>query len=440
MAEDPLAAALASALLAGPWTEEEMTARVRETVGVPRAAWPGRLAAEVLTAVPVAPVDAPRRFAAHLARSAVLAAAVRDADRRGRPLRVVHLVLTSARMGRNRFGVPPLDGLDDLAAFLRVEPAELEWFADVRSYQRRAPGTALHHYRYRWLSKRGAPRLLEAPKPRLRELQRRLLREVLNGVPVHPAAHGFVAGRSAVTGASAHTGAPVVARFDLSSFFATVTAPNVYGRFRGLGYPEAVAHALTGLTTHRAPVHVLSAMPPGGSPGDRTAVRLWWSAAHLPQGAPTSPALANLCAAGLDRRLAGLARALDATFTRYADDLTFSGGTALRDGSQRLERAVVAIAAEEGFTVNPAKTVLRGAGSRQVVTGIVVNERPNVARDEFDRLKALLHNCVVHGPGTQDRQGHPDFRGHLAGRVGWFEAVNPEKARRLRERFDAIVW
>lgn len=438
MAEGTLADALAAALLAGPWTEPEMTARVRETVGVPRAAWPARFAAEVLTAVPVAPVDAPRRLAGLVARSPVLDAAVRDGERRDRPLTVVHRVFTAARMGHDRFGVPRLDGPDDLATLLHVEPAELDWFADVRGYQRRAPGTALHHYRYRWLAKRGVPRLLEVPKPRLRELQRRLLRAVLRPVPVHPAAHGFVPGRSAVTGARRHTGAAVVVRFDLAAFFATVTAPAVYGRFRALGYPEAVAHALTGLTTHRTPVHVLSGLPPGGSPADRTAARLWWSAAHLPQGAPTSPALANLCATGLDRRLTGLARALDATCTRYADDLTFSGGPALAAG--RLERAVAAIAADEGFTLNPAKTLVRGAGARQVVTGIVVNDHPAVPREEFDRFKALLHNCVVHGPRTQDREGHRDFRGHLAGRLGWFEAVDPVRARRLRERFDAIAW
>jgi len=271
-------------------------------------------------------------------------------------------------------------------------------------------------------------------------LQRRILHEVLDVVPVHPAAHGFVRGRSAVKGARRHTGAQVVVRFDLTAFFATVPARAVHARFRELGYPEAVAHVLTGLTTHAAPVAVVSAMPPGGSPEDRTAVRQWLSAAHLPQGAPTSPALANLCAAGLDRRLTGLARALDATCTRYVDDLTFSGGPALAAGAGRLERAVAAIAAEEGFALNRAKTLVRGAGSRQVVTGIVVNDHPAVARQEYDRLKAVLHNCVVHGPRTQNREGHPDFRGHLAGRLGWFEAVDPVRARRLRERFDAIEW
>jgi len=74
------------------------------------------------------------------------------------------------------------------------------------------------------------------------------------------------------------------------------------------------------------------------------------------------------------------------------------------------------------------------------VTGIVVNERPNATRREFDRLKATLHNCAEHGAASQNRAGHPDFRAHLLGRIGWVGSLNPERGARLRGEFDRIRW
>ncbi|WP_432541547.1 reverse transcriptase family protein [Kineococcus sp. SYSU DK002] len=435
---DPVAAALTAAFLDGPWTVPALTDGARRAVGRPRARWAGQLAARVVERFPRPPADAPRELDAFVRDCAPYAAARAAAVRAGSPLRVAHLATATTRMGRNRFGVPELDTVADLAGFLGIGVGQLEWFADVHRFQVRAGGSALHHYRARWVGKRGAPRLLEVPRPRLVALQRRVLREVLDRFEVHDAVHGFTAGRSALTGAREHVGARTVVRFDLEGFFASVPASAVHGCFRSTGYPEPVAHLLTGLVTHVTPWRDLRTMPDGGSPEERFRLRRNLSRAHLPQGAPTSPALANLCARGLDRRLAGLARSVGATFTRYADDLTFSSPTGLHP--DRLRRAVEAVVTDEGFTLNPAKTRVRGAGSRQVVTGLVVNERPNVPREEFDRLKAVLHNCVQHGPGTQDRDGHPDFRAHLLARVSRVEHVNPAKGRRLRRSFERIRW
>jgi hypothetical protein len=164
--------------------------------------------------------------------------------------------------------------------------------------------------------------------------------------------------------------------------------------------------------------------------------------AHLPQGAPSSPALANLCVLRLDRRLAGYADGCAARYTRYADDLVFSvpPGHADRLRPERLIAAVAAIAADEGLRVQPDKTRVQRAHQRQLVTGIVVNARPNLARQDFDELKAVLHNAVRFGPASQNRDQHLDFRAHLLGRIGWLQQLNPDRAARLRRSFDAIVW
>lgn len=334
-------------------------------------------------------------------------------------------------MGPSRWPVPALDTVGSLASFLGLGVGELEWFADGRGLQRRAAGVTLQHYRRRWLARPGGgARLLEVPQPRLRGLQRRILDEVLAAVPVSPWAYGFVPGRSAPAGAARHAGAAVVLSLDLAAFFASVTAARVYGLFRSAGYPEPVAWRLAGLTTVATPVAVLAGAPAG--------LRAALAVGHLPQGAPSSPALANLVAGRLDRRLAGLAAAAGATYTRYADDLTFSGDATL--GAGRVIDAAGRIVAEEGFRLQPAKTRVQRAGGRQIVTGIVVNAHPNVRRDEYDALRALLHNAARHGPASQNRAGHPDFRAHLAGRIGWVAAVNPARGDRLRAAFDRIVW
>ena len=80
------------------------------------------------------------------------------------------------------------------------------------------------------------------------------------------------------------------------------------------------------------------------------------------------------------------------------------------------------------------------AGMRQQLAGVVVNMHPNVRRDEFDRLKAILTNCVRHGPASQNRDKHTDFRAHLAGRVAHVVAMNAERGQKLRAIFDRILW
>jgi retron-type reverse transcriptase len=333
-----------------------------------------------------------------------------------------------------------IDHVGDLAERLGVAVDELDALADTRLRARRAHSQRVANYRYRWLPRPSGARLLEAPKPRLAQLQRTVLDELLSPIPVHPAAHGFVAGRSAITGAAEHVGATIVIGLDLEHFFAAITAGRIWGVLRSAGYPEPVAHLLTGLTTHASPVAALNAMPASRDTSRDFRLRRRLSAPHLPQGAPSSPQLANLVAYSLDRRLAAYALVAGARYTRYADDLTFSGGPELATRSGSLVRGVDAIVRHAGFRLNPAKTRRRVSSQRQQVTGIVVNETTNVRRSEYDLLKAILHDCVQGGPEAANRQGHNDFRAHLLGRIAWVGALNPARGDRLRISFDAITW
>ena len=335
--------------------------------------------------------------------------------------------------------IPPLATPGELATWLCLTPEDLDWFSDERNGQSHARTAQLLHYHHILTRKRsGAIRILEAPKARLKAIQRRILREILAHVPVHDRAHGFVAGRSCLTGAHIHASEAVVASFDLTAFFPSIGAPRIHGIFRSLGYPWAVARYLTGLCTTITPTSVINRL--STVPSDGATLRATYGMRHLPQGAPTSPALANLLAWRLDQRLHGLARAAGANYTRYADDLAFSGDAAFAKSLGRFSKAVGTITAEEGFALNPAKTRIMPRHTCQRVTGVVVNAHCNIARAEFDTLKAILHNCVRHGPESQNRAGVADFRRHLEGRINWLLQVNPTRAAKISGLLDRIEW
>jgi hypothetical protein len=138
-------------------------------------------------------------------------------------------------------------------------------------------------------------------------------------------------------------------------------------------------------------------------------------------------------------RLAGLASAAGASYSRYADDLAFSGGSKFRRVVDRFHLHACAIAMEEGFRVHHRKTRIMRQGVRQQLAGIVVNAHANVRRADYDRLKATLVNCVRHGLESQNRDQHRDFRSHLAGRISYVAAINPQRGEKLRRLFEQIV-
>ncbi|MGD0735797.1 MAG: reverse transcriptase family protein [Terracidiphilus sp.] len=362
-------------------------------------------------------------------------------------LRIAQWVTEPARMhpadAARRWAVPRIESVGELAAWLCMSEVGLEWFADLKRLNAQV-GTGdgpVSNYHYRVLAKKsGNIRLIEAPKKKLKELQRVILREVLEKIPLHSAAHGFQRGRSIKTFAAPHVGRRVVLRMDLRDFFPSISGPRVQALFRTAGYPVAVADLLGGICTNAAPRRMWKTLGQGLEPLTMAEARALYAWRHLPQGAPTSPALANICAYRVDCRLGGLAEAVGATYTRYADDLAFSGDEEFERCVERFAARAAAVLLEEGFQVNHRKTRVMRSGVRQYLAGLVTNERLNVVRADFDKLKAILTNCVRHGAESQNREGHPAFRMHLDGRVGFVEMVNVGKGARLRRLFEKIVW
>jgi hypothetical protein len=437
-----VARALAEAFVAGEWMPDAMADRGSRVLGH-RPAWLGALALKIWKANPT-PVDrGPRLRVAELAALISRGTGFRNAKN----LRIVEPELAPGAppprpIELAALPLPALATPGALAELLGLSTGHLGWLAERRRERKRPE--AFSHYRFHIIDKgRGRARVIEAPQPKLRRVQRRILRSILDAVPPHPSAHGFVRGRDATTFASAHAHTDVVIRVDLEDFFTSIPARRVHALFATLGYPEPVARHLTALVTLVTPGELLCRLPPVRESADLAARRRLLVALrerHLPQGAPTSPALSNLCALGLDRRLAGLADKIGARFTRYADDIAFSGGRDLARRATAVVRAIERIARDEGFRVNAGKVRIMKQSQRQELAGVVVNAGPAIARHTIDQLRAILTNCVRHGPETQNRAKVPDFRAHLRGRVAWVEHVSPQKGARLCEIFQRIRW
>ncbi len=334
------------------------------------------------------------------------------------------------------WNVPEIVEVSALAERLGLGLLALDWLADCGGYESHQTESAHPRYQVRFVPKRhGGVRVIEAPCGTLRYAQREVLRSILMQIPPHDAAHGFRPGRSVRSYVEPHVCKRVVIKLDIQDFFPSITAARVRSLFMRAGYPEDVARTLAGLTTNR-----ISRGEFRGRDLSRQFDTRKYEEAHLPQGAPTSPALANLCAFRLDMRLAGLAAASGGVYTRYADDLAFSGDDSFARGADRFVIHVMAIALEEGFAIQPRKTRVMRSSIRQRVAGVVINEWPNIARDEYDRLKATLHNCVKFGPESQNRERVVDFRQHLKGRVSYVNSLNPGRGDRLKGLFEQICW
>ncbi|NOK14531.1 reverse transcriptase family protein [Corallococcus exercitus] len=321
-------------------------------------------------------------------------------------------------------GLPTLDSAEDLAKALGLSVSKLRGFAFHRDVD-----TGSHYVTWSIPKRTGGERTITSPKPELKEAQRWVLSNVVERLPVHGAAHGFVAGRSILTNALAHRGADVVVKVDLKDFFPTVTWRRVKGLLRKGGLPENTSTLLALMSTE--------------APRERMSFRgktlhVAKGPRALPQGAPTSPGITNALCLRLDKRLSALSRKLGFTYTRYADDLTFSWTKAKAPKARRAQGAPVAVllarvkdvVETEGFTVHPDKTRVARKGSRQRVTGLVVNEAKEgtpaarVPRDVVRRLRAAIHNRQKGKPG---REG--ESLEQLKGMAAFLYMTDPVKGR-----------
>lgn len=293
---------------------------------------------------------------------------------------------------------PAERSLRDLGKWLATPEQELrEWLGNTPMWAR-----GYGYSRFTIPKRRGGVRSIEAPDDKLKTLQRLILQRLLNPLPQPEAATGFVPGRSIVDNARPHTKMAVVINIDLADFFPSITSSRVEAVWRALGWGAEAAAVLTRLCTHEN---------------------------HLPQGAPTSPALSNLVCRHLDARLAALVEKRDGAYTRYADDITISLPGFGRNKRRRLHRSgqvrarpakkiqvgrqllthVKAIIEAEGFAIQMKKKVrVQRAHQRQTATGLVVNETVNLPRETRRLMRAMQHHAKL---GRLDAPAQRRLRG-----------------------------
>jgi retron-type reverse transcriptase len=324
---------------------------------------------------------------------------------------------TSRTEDLERLGLPVLSTPADVAAALNLSVPRLRWLAFHTEV-----ATRTHYVQFTVPKKNGGERVLSAPHRNLARAQRWVFEQIVSRLPAEPPAQGFLRGRGILTNAQAHQGRKVVVNLDLEGFFPSIGFPRVRKVFERLGYSPAVATIFALLCTE---------CPRRGMTLDGVCYQVATAPRGLPQGACTSPGLSNQVARRLDRRLGGLAAKLGLNYTRYADDLTFSGDDSLEGRVGYLLARVRHIAQDEGFRVNEAKTRVLRRHRAQTVTGLVVNDRPGVPRAEVRRIRAILHQARSDGLDRQNREGIPNFRAWLRGKIAFVAMARPELGAHL---------
>lgn len=267
--------------------------------------------------------------------------------------------------------------------------------------------SAKHFYRhFTILKSNGKERPIDEPLPDLKYVQHWILENILEKIPVSPYAKAFVPKRGVKENARFHRGQDVVVTMDIKNFFPSIRIQQVTKIFSNLGYYPDVSTFLAYLCCYEY---------------------------VLPQGAPTSPYLSNLRLQDFDARVATYTREHGIRYTRYADDLTFSGSF----NPHHLIKTISDWLFEEGFCVNTTKTRVARQNARQEVTGIVVNSHLQVSKDERKKIRQEVYFIKKYGLNShlaRIEETRQNYLNHLLGKINYARYINPHD-KQIQEYF-----
>src|SRR4029077_7261973 len=229
-------------------------------------------------------------------------------------------------------------------------------------------------------------RRLRIPVGPMRKGKDAIKRIIVDALPLLRTIHGSRKRRSPKTYVKPHLGKSFLLNVDIQDFFPSVNGGRVFDAWMRAGFDTEASKLLTCLTVCDG---------------------------QLPQGAPTSQGVGNLVQLPLEFRTSRLAKIHQSNFSMYGDEFSISG----RRRVKRLKSLAVRIVEQEGFLVNPAKVKPMDHSERQEVAGIVANKKPSLGREKYRDLRGTVYNCAKHGPESQNRDGHPDFKAHLRGKI-----------------------
>lgn len=325
----------------------------------------------------------------------------------------------------NKYSLPIFKDILELAQSMEISLVDMRYLLYHRQVSRKS-----HYHTFTVPKKSGGLRTISAPKSKLKRLQHWILTNILDIMPVGEYAHGFVVGKSICTNAQPHIGKDIVINIDLKNFFPTITYKRVKGLFSKLGYSEQISTVLALICTE---------IPCDKVEMDGVEYFVQKSERILPQGSPASPAISNLIAFRLDKKIKGLASKYNFIYTRYADDLTFSTSADNEKQIAKLLFFLEKIILSEGLAINPDKTTVMRKGRQQRVTGIVVNKKLNIPRNDMKRFRALLHNIKMNGWKDQKWKGSSNLPFSVKGYISFVKMVNLARGRQFEEQLALII-
>lgn len=300
--------------------------------------------------------------------------------------------------------LPVVFDFSHLSLLLGLEPAEVAFylFADESLF-----------YKQIEIPKRnGGFRTIDIPSERLKGIQRWILDNMLNNIKVHECCYGFCKGKSIYNNAILHVNKNCVLNLDLKDFFPSIKQEHVFNIFYGKGYTKKVSYYLAKLLTKDG---------------------------VLPQGSPASPMISNIVSKYLDIRLNALAKTYHAEYSRYADDITFSGASNVKN----MIPIVTKIIKEENFNVNEKKTRYAYYYQRQEVTGLIVNKKVGISKAYLKEFNKEIYFCKKFGVSSHlDKTNNQKsfYKEHLYGKAYFVNMVNKDLGQKILEQLDAIMW
>ncbi|KRA97937.1 hypothetical protein ASD83_12785 [Devosia sp. Root685] len=373
----------------------------------------------------------------------------RDAERAGLDPAVTANAIRTARLVTSVDpDLPPVLTLRHLAALTRSDYLMMRGIA-MRSQN--------EHYRLFRIRKKPAHdgekrfRVIAVPEPGLMRAQRWIAQRILARIRPHGASVAFSKGDKLVEAARPHCGARWLIKLDVSNFFESINETAVYRVFRSLGYQPLVCMEMARLCTRLGTTTHYRSRPRWLLTRERSTIEVYSRRrmGHLPQGAPTSPMLANLAVRLFDEAIQELADANDLAFTRYADDIALSSQDAKfgRDRCAAVIGKVYAKMGEFGLSPNATKTRVASPGARKVVLGLLVDgDEPRLPRDFRANMRRHLHYLCV--PGA-DIAVHAAARGfdsisgmknHVFGLAMFARQIERDYGDECLSKLNAVAW
>lgn len=261
--------------------------------------------------------------------------------------------------------------------------------------------------------KSGGERNLCIPAVQLKYIQRWILDNILSKIKISEYATGFCNKKSIVTNATMHVNKDCILNMDIKDFFPSILFERVFRIFTYFGYTKEMSFTLAKICTYNK---------------------------RLPQGSPASPCISNIVCLKLDKRLSKLAESYHANYTRYADDITFSGN----HGIKKCSVIIKEIVQDEGFTINEKKTRLAFKYQRQEVTGIIVNDNKiRLNKDYKRKLSQEIYFCTKYGISDHMKKINCDkafYKEHLYGKAYFVKMIEPDEGKKMLGLLDKILW